>query len=670
MKYVYLCEVNMKSILYIFAIALMLLGGACTRHSENWATLSHADAVMEERPDSALALLQGIDSSTLNGDEEKARYALLLTLARYKNYIGLAEDSLVDEAELYYSRYPYSRERMLASFCKAYAEYDAQRFEAAIRHAVEAMDVSRRLQDTLWMARSYEVAAYIYEGVFSYRESADLMADAAEMYKAAGKRLNELYAKRDLALSLNSLKDYSQSVGIVDSLLLVAVRDFPQDTALRSDILSLAMRVYHYAGENDKALASWCGRKSISDLVPLSVANIINGSYIELSTGSPEAAKQLAGTIPVEGLSLKERINLIALDYSIASYMGDTRMALSRADSIFSFIDSEIIGIAENPVLGALSNFHREQSEVHRIRSESMHRRLVILLLVFGGIVVVTFISVYAVSRYRRLRMKAVVAELAWMTDLNSNLVTANKSLHHSISDLVSEKESLQRNIDDLASEKESLQRNIDDLASEKESLQRNIDDLASEKDRLKEDLDTFNHTLTSLRSEKESLSEENDRLNNKNNETEIQISALTSQRKLLKDTLNSLYLSHIRTLNSLSVQILTEDTAISPEIKGRLNMELKILRDRKKIMQLSDIVNSLNGGIIDNIKEQMPDIADIDLTLVVLTISGLSGKIISVITGLTLNTVYTKRRRAIERIERSNVKGWNEVFKGFSAKV
>ena len=216
----------------------------------------------------------------------------------------------------------------------------------------------------------------------------------------------------------------------------------------------------------------------------------------------------------------------------------------------------------------------------------------------------------------------------------------------------------------------DTVNHTLDSLKAEKESLNRNIEDLVLEKDRMRKDLDMVNHTLYSLKAEKESLAEENKRLYDKNNETEIQISTLASQRVLLRDTLSSLFLSHICALNSLCVQILTENTAISPDIKDRLNMELKILRDRKKIMQLSDIVNSLNGGIIDNIKEEMPGITDVDLTLVVLTISGLSGKIISVITGLTLNTVYTKRRRAVERIERANVKGWDEVFKGFSAKA
>ena len=80
----------------------MLVVGACSRHSESWAALDCADAVMEERPDSALALLRNIDSSTLNGDEENARYALLVSMALMKEGYAVADTSFIASALTYY----------------------------------------------------------------------------------------------------------------------------------------------------------------------------------------------------------------------------------------------------------------------------------------------------------------------------------------------------------------------------------------------------------------------------------------------------------------------------------------------------------------------------------------------------------------------------------------
>ena len=50
---------------------------------------------MEERPDSALAILQGIEVGDLSGKEEKAKHALLLSMALDKNVIDKTDFEVV-----------------------------------------------------------------------------------------------------------------------------------------------------------------------------------------------------------------------------------------------------------------------------------------------------------------------------------------------------------------------------------------------------------------------------------------------------------------------------------------------------------------------------------------------------------------------------------------------
>ena len=57
---------------YIITIILALCLGSCGQHSKHWETLTQVEAFMEERPDSALAILQGIEVGDLSGKEEKA----------------------------------------------------------------------------------------------------------------------------------------------------------------------------------------------------------------------------------------------------------------------------------------------------------------------------------------------------------------------------------------------------------------------------------------------------------------------------------------------------------------------------------------------------------------------------------------------------------------------
>ena len=65
----------MKHYIYILAIILCLT--SCTNSSKHGETLMQVESFIVERPDSALTILQGIDTTTLKNEEEKAKHALL-----------------------------------------------------------------------------------------------------------------------------------------------------------------------------------------------------------------------------------------------------------------------------------------------------------------------------------------------------------------------------------------------------------------------------------------------------------------------------------------------------------------------------------------------------------------------------------------------------------------
>ena len=62
-----------------------------------------ADTLMWVNPDSSLAILKSINSNSLQGDENQAYYALLLTQAEFRCNIPLTSDTLISKAVEYYS---------------------------------------------------------------------------------------------------------------------------------------------------------------------------------------------------------------------------------------------------------------------------------------------------------------------------------------------------------------------------------------------------------------------------------------------------------------------------------------------------------------------------------------------------------------------------------------
>lgn len=66
---------------YITVIILAFSLVSCSQHSRHWETLAQVESYIEERPDSALTILQGMDKEELSGMEEKAKHAQLLSMA-------------------------------------------------------------------------------------------------------------------------------------------------------------------------------------------------------------------------------------------------------------------------------------------------------------------------------------------------------------------------------------------------------------------------------------------------------------------------------------------------------------------------------------------------------------------------------------------------------------
>ena len=75
--------IQYKVITFLMFLAAMLCGCQKSQVSQR---LDLAEAIMEERPDSALAILREIDGSALRG-EPQARHALLLSQALDRNRV-------------------------------------------------------------------------------------------------------------------------------------------------------------------------------------------------------------------------------------------------------------------------------------------------------------------------------------------------------------------------------------------------------------------------------------------------------------------------------------------------------------------------------------------------------------------------------------------------------
>ena len=158
----------------IFIGLLLLFLFSCTSQKENQLLL-HADSLMAEYPDSALIFLESIPFPQKLSRADRALYALLLTQARYKNYITLDDDSLIKVAVDYYGKKKSLRAAQAHYYWGA-AYRDMGNVPFAVEEYLKAIELMPEKDDFL---------AMIYDNLAECYLEEDLYDVAMEAYKKA-----------------------------------------------------------------------------------------------------------------------------------------------------------------------------------------------------------------------------------------------------------------------------------------------------------------------------------------------------------------------------------------------------------------------------------------------------------------------------------------------------
>ncbi len=103
-------------IIILLVASLVLLAGCRHEVIHYDYRLEVADSVLRHDPDSVLTMLGAIDVGSLQGDGDRAYYALLLTQAQYRCYITAPSDSVIDVALDYYERHPEERNLLTRAY--------------------------------------------------------------------------------------------------------------------------------------------------------------------------------------------------------------------------------------------------------------------------------------------------------------------------------------------------------------------------------------------------------------------------------------------------------------------------------------------------------------------------------------------------------------------------
>ncbi len=316
-------EAGMKRFVWmVMAVGLLLACGGGSKNSM-WR-LQQVGDVIENRPDSALALLEKMDVASLT-EEERAEYGLLMTMADIKTrHEQIKNDSMIAASVKYYDQHGDKWHQAMAYHYRGVVKYALRNVPEAIKDLKIAETLAETLGDELLRNKIYERLAYC-----NYRSNnTPLHLKYSLKLLDSSKRMNDsvMVARSYLMVAsgfdMMDMKD-SARIYMLNSLDWI---DALNDSLGRNDVLESVAMMYQEAGDVEKAeqyLTDWVLKHSYRGRAYATLACIRQkqGRYEEAVNCAKKALEAADHHIHTQSLDLLAELY---------SQMGDSSQATAK----------------------------------------------------------------------------------------------------------------------------------------------------------------------------------------------------------------------------------------------------------------------------------------------------------------------------------------------------
>lgn len=364
----------MKKLLVLFLVGFL----ASCAHSEAVTALDEIESYIQERPDSALRVLESIDSLQLNKKGLRAHYSLLYAIALDKNQIDTADIHIILPALAYYTEK--DNKGMLANYYAGRIYENGGDYSNALIHYHAAIEKAET-DDYKYRGLIYSAIGNTYHLSYSFEEELFYYQKAFEAFVSLGDAHYTDLATFGLANAYHNNRDFRTA----DSLYagLVSRGDSIRPISLASK-LALA----------DNALKSGCfedkGVGALFESVirsggPMGLEDYYEYAYIQTRLGEEKKADSL-----LQALSLyPDSYTSYWWRYKIEQEKGNYKEAESLLESSIQLQNLVVRNIISQTVFKSLSEYYKftaltaRQEQTIFLQRSIITMALLILVFVF-----------------------------------------------------------------------------------------------------------------------------------------------------------------------------------------------------------------------------------------------------------------------------------------------
>lgn len=460
---------------------VMFIG--CGHKSEAWDTMDTAEVLMDSMPDSALTVLSSIEKTSLGDDKEKARYALLMSMALDKNYIDTTSFDVLQPAIDYYLEKGTPEERLRTLYYQGCIFLNKSDFDMAMQCYLKAEDLKDECKDTITYANMLVAQGNIYAKSCQIEGYVRNNLCASELYNKIGEQrreLSSLIRALDGCISLGNIERSDSLMSRTDSL--VQIHPELNEASIRVKM------TYGIRFNSDSVINNILG--SISDLTQYDDETKLDITLGYLNLNEPLKAKMIFESIAPDNPKTNS-FRYISIKPEVLEAAGEYEKALDAYKKFHSTVESGNSKIYSQKTTVAQELHEIKINHLYSIQRKNMQ--------IWLGLCVLLILIIVICIIYYQLRLGKIKRIISEQEQSRLQLENENLQKQNSVLELERHNAQLECEKQNLATENMKLK--ISQLESDKHNAELEIEkkNLAAENMRLK---------ISQLESEGEHLKE------------------------------------------------------------------------------------------------------------------------------------------------------------------
>ena len=626
----------MKRTLYQFLLLLLLLTG-CNDPKPVTDALTRAEALMNEYPDSAWAVLNTLSPDEMGQTRTRAHYALLYTQAQDKTYRDETNDSLISIAVDYYRHTDDARRKFLSYYYKGRVYTNAKDYLNATSCYMEAEQLADAVGDDYLTGLLYAELGRIYRLYYDYPKSLEAYQKAAECYERAGKirhRNNMWYNQSTICRNMNW---YDES----ERLLLMTLSSAKE--------------------EEDNSLVKLCLGDLVMSFVEQNRMSEARSFYEELELlvdedyGSPSFLGKLAQLYASEGdfaqapkcleqgwsraTDKTDSVSLYIASSDVYSLQGNGKLAYQELKKGVLQQNKDTRQVLQQPVLTVQRDYlsERLEFEAYKLRTRKL-LNLVTTLFFLLLLVVVVYVSVRVFKKQKKESEQVI-----------SHLENENEKIEKERSEIAS---ALQQ----LDEDKRNADRKIailkEEIDKKREENNAKVMELKMELQQLESDSKGNAESISRLRSELEILEKEHC----------LYMQNAEAESKALQDENRKMMYQKVELLKHVLEQVvgvvllherkyIREETKVKRIKEGIQSLKMDYYAGNNEYNKVEALVNRYLDNVMVHFRREVHLASESEYRRVCYMFAGVSGQVIGEIMGESKEAVYQRRSRLLKKI-------------------